>query len=98
MLEVGDKVICVNSAKQAHTVEELNKDMPNWVKKGEKYTIRAIYDWDFVVGVLLEEVRNNPIYFSLVDKNAEPCFATWRFEKLITNNIEETCKVESFQF
>lgn len=33
MFEIGEKVICINSSIQPHTIEELTKDMPNWLKK-----------------------------------------------------------------
>ena len=89
MFEIGQKVVCINSLKQPHTVEELNKDVPNWIVKGKKYTIRGIQDWDFVVGLLLEEVVNNPIYFKVVNKTAEPAFASWRFRKLEKNEVLE---------
>jgi len=82
MFQIGDKVICVNDYKNPETREELSIDMPNWVKKGEKYTVRGFLDSDFVVGVYLEEVKNPVKYFKLVNKVAEGAFATWRFEKL----------------
>lgn len=82
MLSVGDTVICIDSSMATHTVEELTRDVPNWVKQGKQYTIRSIEDSDFVVGVRLEEVINPPKYFKLVNKYMEPCFATWRFRKI----------------
>lgn len=87
-MKVGEKVICVNSAKQIHTVEELNKDVPNWVEKDKKYTIRAITDYDFVQGLLLEEISNTPIYFKAVGKVLEPSFLISRFRKLQENEVE----------
>lgn len=83
MFEIGEKVICVDDSKQPHTVEELTKDVPNWVKKGEKYTIRGIQDHDFVVALLLEEISNPLKYFRLVNKVLEPGFMTSRFEKIV---------------
>jgi hypothetical protein len=56
MFNVGDKVVCVDSSMQLHTVEELRRDVPNWVKQGQQYTIRDIVDSDFVVG---ETIRSN---------------------------------------
>lgn len=97
MFKIGDKVICVNDIKQEHTILELSKDMPNWVKLNEQYTIRDILDNDFVVGVLLEEIRNPIKYFRLLNKTQEPAFATWRFKKqeiayiraeLLTKNVK----------
>ena len=97
MFSVGEKVVCFDSSMQPHTVEELKLDCPNWVKKDAKYTIRAIIDHDFVVGVLLEEISNPLKYFKVVDKVLEPAFASWRFRKLKEDEVtveqltEELC-------
>jgi len=32
-LSAGDRVVCIDDSMQPHTVEELKKDVPNWVKK-----------------------------------------------------------------
>lgn len=95
MFEIGEIVICVEDYKLPHTREELEKDCPNWVKKGNKYTVRGILDSDFVVGLYLEEVRNNPIYFKLLDRVAEPAFRTDRFEKI--KHSEVTVKEEKWE-
>jgi hypothetical protein len=89
MLSIGDKVVCIDSSMQPHTVAELLKDCPNWVVKDKQYTIRDIVDSDFVVGVRLEELVNPPRWFKLVNKYMEPAFATWRFRKIeeVTNKI-----------
>ena len=83
MFEQGEKVICVDSAKNPHTREELEKDMPNWVVKDEKYTIRGFTSNSGIVdGLWLEEIKNPHKYFKLIDRIQECCFATWRFRKL----------------
>lgn len=87
MFQIGDKVICVNDYKNPETRKELLIDMPNWVKKGEKYTVRGFLDSDFVIGVYLEEVKNPVKYFKLINKVAEGAFATWRFEKLKEDKV-----------
>jgi len=87
-MKVGSKVICVNSSKQPHTAEELNRDVPNWVKKDVIYTVRALLDFDFVQGLLLEEIVNTPLYFKVVNKVLEPTFAIWRFRELKENEVE----------
>lgn len=83
MFSIGDRVLCIDNSKQPHTVEELSKDVPNWVEKNKEYTVRAIHDHDFVAGVLLEEIENPAKYFRVVGKVLEPAFATWRFRKQI---------------
>ena len=90
MLEIGERVICIDSAKKPHTREELEKDMPNWVVKDEKYTIRGFTSNKGIVdGLWLEEIKNPHKYFKLIDRIQECCFATWRFRKLEPAEMEE---------
>lgn len=90
MFEIGDTVVCIDDSKQPHTVEELNKDVPNWIRKGDKYTIRGFTSNDGIVdGVWLEEVVNIPIFFKLLGRNQEPAFALWRFRKKGENEVFE---------
>lgn len=92
MFNIGDSVICVDASMLPHTVEELTKDVPNWVKEGQKYTVRGFADHDFVVGVYLEEIRNPEKYFHLRGGFYEPAFRTDRFRKSETTfiTIEES--------
>jgi len=91
--QIGDRVVCVDASKQAHTVEELNQDVPNWIQKGQKYVIRGFSDYDFVVAVYLEEIRNPLKYFKVINRMAEPGFRTDRFRKLepaeVAQEVEE---------
>jgi hypothetical protein len=94
MFEIGEKVVCINSSMSTHTIEELSKDVPNWVKQDEKYTIRGFNENDgIVLGVLLEEITNPIKYFKLINKLQEPAFRTDRFRKLapseVTENVEQ---------
>ena len=90
MFEIGEIVVCISDGKQSHTIEELNKDVPNWIKKGKKYTIRGFTSNDGIVdGVWLEEVVNIPIYFKLLGRTQEPAFALWRFRKLEKSEVLE---------
>jgi len=80
---IGDKVLCVDDFMQPHTVDELKKNVPNWVKKDQEYTIRGILDnMGIVTGLLLEEIDNPTLYFSKIKGFQEPAFAEWRFRKL----------------
>ena len=94
-MEIAQTIVCVNDKKQPHTKNELEKDMPNWVKKDKKYTIRALHDFDFVLGILLEEVRNDLKYFKVVNKTIEPAFASWRFRAL--KESEKELEVEQLE-
>lgn len=82
-MDVGDKVICINDSIDLDKMEEIKKDFLMWVKKDNEYTIREFLDNDGIVtGVLLEEIRNFPVYFKLLGRAQEPAFATWRFRKI----------------
>ena len=95
MFNIGDKVICIDSGMRPETIEELKKDVPNWVKKDEKYTIRGFNENDgIVLGVLLEEITNTHIYFKLLNKVQEPSFACWRFRKMKPNEVKEEVRVQ----
>jgi hypothetical protein len=80
---IGDNVVCIDDSMQPHTVAELKKDVPNWVKKDKQYTVRAVLNnRDIVTGILLEEIDNPPKYFDKIGGFQEPAFAEWRFRKL----------------
>lgn len=94
MMKIGQEVLCISDKKQSHTIEELNKDVPNWIRKGDKYTIRGFTNNDSIVdGVWLEEVVNLPIFFKLLGRNQEPAFALWRFRKLEENEVLEEADI-----
>ena len=94
MFEIGETVVCIDASMQAHTIEELSKDVPNWITQDKKYIIRGFNENDgIVLGVLLEEVVNPIRFFKLINKFQEPAFRTDRFRKLkpdeMNVNIEE---------
>ena len=95
MFEIGEQVVCIDASMQTHTIEELSKDVPNWIVQDKKYIIRGFHDNDgIVLGVLLEEVVNPIKFFKLINKFQEPAFAVWRFRKL--NPSEVNVKIEEF--
>jgi hypothetical protein len=82
MFEIGEVVICVDDSILAGKEAFVAKIFPNWVKKDERYTIRAFVDnQGIVTGVLLEELENPDCYIHLVDAMQEPAFRTDRFRK-----------------
>ena len=90
-MKPGDKVICINATIDADKLEEISKDFENWIVKDKIYTIREILNNDGIVtGLLLEEVRNIPKFFKLLNRYQEPAFATWRFRK----QEEQTQEIE----
>lgn len=95
MLNIGDKVICIDDSIPAHMREEIENDFEMWVKKDKEYTIRSFNDNDgIVVGVLLEEILNFPKYFKLLGRSQEPSFRLDRFRKREESKITE--KVEEY--
>lgn len=95
MFEIGEQVVCIDASMQAHTIEELTKDVPNWIVQDKKYTIRGFNENDgIVLGVLLEEVVNPIRFFKLINKFQEPAFASWRFRKLKPSEVD--VKIEEF--
>jgi len=92
----GDTVICIDDAIKADKIEFVSAAYPNWIKKGNKYTIRAILDNDDIVpGLLLEEVRNPEIFIHLINKIQEPAFGMFRFAKFAHDRATNT--VEAYQ-
>ena len=83
---VGDRVVCIDASMQPHTIEELKRNVPNWVNKDQEYTIRGINsNRGIATGILLEEIDNPIIFIKLICKFQEPAFAEWRFRKLKPN-------------
>lgn len=82
-MRVNDRVICVDDTIRAELMPTIVKYYKNWVSRNQIYTVREIVDNDGIVdGVLLHEVRNEPIYIDLIDKKQEPAFGTFRFRVL----------------
>lgn len=85
-MKVGSKVICIDDSMKPHTVEVLRKDVPNWIKKGQEYTIRNIIEIveGTVIGVHLEEVENQPLIFTFRGNKIlmEPTFQITRFREI----------------
>ena len=95
MFEIGEQVVCIDASMQTHTIEELSKDVPNWIVQDKKYIIRGFNENDgIVLGVLLEEVVNPIRFFKLINKFQEPAFAEWRFRKLKPSEVD--VKIEEF--
>lgn len=89
MFEIGEIVVCCEDYILPHTREELSINMPHWVKKDNKYTIRAFNENNgIVMGVLLEEITNPLLYFKLIDKTQEGSFRIDRFRKLQKEGVE----------
>lgn len=87
----GSKIICVDDSIRAEILPTVAKYYKNWVSRDKIYTIREVFQNEGIVeGVLLEEVRNKPIYIELIDKKQEPAFGLFRFRELQDDAMMES--------
>lgn len=86
-MNVGSLVECINGSFEPKQIELI----PNRPKQGKIYTIRMIlnYPKKNSVGVLLEEIINEPLISPNMDGLFEPTFNIERFRELPEVNIEE---------
>ena len=83
--------MCVDDGIKQEMMVTICNYYHNWVKKGKTYTVREVLQNDDIVhGVLLEEVRNEPIYIELIDKKQEPAFGMFRFRELEDDRMMES--------
>jgi hypothetical protein len=81
-IEIGDEVICINSAMKPGDKEFILRNYPVWIKEGDKYIVRDVFNNDgIVVGIVLVNRRNPPVYIPLLKRMQEPAFAYFRFKK-----------------
>lgn len=77
-MKIGEKVICINDSFNPKAVQFF-QHLPS---KGSEYVIREARPANMDSGVLLEEIRNKPIYMDWVKGNLEPAFDPKRFAAL----------------
>jgi hypothetical protein len=79
MFSVGERVVCVNDSPPGpHFIQ----DFEHWITRGTVYTIRSVSQVMGMQRVLLEEVRNPPVFITGILGKAEPGFAAERFRPL----------------
>ena len=86
-MEVGSIIECVNGSFNAKAIELIN----NRPKQGKMYTIRAIQEYTKAnkIGLLLEELTNEPIFLPNLNGVFEPTFDIKRFREVPEMNISE---------
>lgn len=90
------RLLCIDDSIKADQIEFVCMVYPEWVKKGQQYTVRQVLENDGIVtGVLLNEVKNEPIYKKLLGRNQEPAFRLSRFVEITEC---ETSVYNSFEF
>ena len=83
--------MCIDDLIKPEMMVTICKYYNNWVKKGKTYTVRQVLQNDDIVhGVLLEEVRNEPIYIELIGREQEPAFGMFRFRELEDERMMES--------
>ena len=83
MIGVGSRVVCIDDGVSSQNLFDTVNFLPNWVKKGEEYIVRFVYDNDGIVtGILLNGIVNPYTYIPLLKRYQEPAFALWRFREL----------------
>lgn len=82
-MRIGSKVKCVDDSIKFGKLGFVGHAYPNWIKKGEIYTVREILPNDDIVpGIVLEEVVNPVMYIHILGKEQEPAFRIDRFREL----------------
>lgn len=98
-MQVGSRVVCVDSSVRPEHLESKNKLFQQWVEKENKYRIRDfVFNDDIVTGVLLEEIVNDVVYQPLLKRVQEPAFALWRFRELEDDMVVEEVFEESNEY
>jgi hypothetical protein len=89
---------CIDDSIKADQIEFVCMVYPQWVKKGEQYTVRQVLENDGIVtGVLLNEVRNEPIYQQLLGRYQEPAFRMSRFvEEEVIESVYSSEEITNF--
>lgn len=89
-MQVGSLVECINGSFEPKQIELI----PNRPKQGKIYTIREIKQYpNKKVGILLEEIINEPLMLPNMEGLFEPTFDIERFRELPEANIEELTEV-----
>lgn len=88
-MDIGSKVVCIDDSVKPEFQQDRYKLFQVWVKKDKIYTIREFLENDgIVVGVLLEEIRNNKIYQPLLNRYQEVAFGLFRFREIEKPKVE----------
>ena len=91
----GCKVICIDDI--IHNSEFIGIHFQNWVKEGDIYTVRDIFDNDDIAptSITVEELVNKPIKMPLLGGIVrEPAFLLSRFRKLEKHELEAIAEEE----
>ena len=95
---IGDRVVCVDDTISIEIGKAIRRLMPNWVVKDQEYTIRGFQENDgIVLGILLEEITNPPVYIPIMGRIQEPAFTKSRFRKLKSNEVLAEAVTEVFE-
>jgi hypothetical protein len=84
-MKPGDIVVCINDIFDSKAIELI----PNRPKKDKIYTIRNIIKYPITnkVGVLVEEITNEPILHPNMSGLFEPTFDITRFAPILPDEV-----------
>jgi len=86
----GMKVVCINGDFSMHPmIHEHYQELP---KQDAVYTIREVRPMGAEGGILLEEIKNDSVYFAHFQGKLEPAFNPKRFVPLDELESEEVEK------
>jgi len=84
------KVKCIDATINPEFIMETVKFYPNWIKKGEIYTVWDVLENEGIVtSYLLEELENEMVYQPLLGREQEAAFRADRFEVISYEEEEE---------
>lgn len=89
-MKIGSLVECINGNFEPKQIELI----PNRPKQGKIYTVRNIKQYpNNKVGLLLEEIVNDPLVLPNLDGLFEPTFDINRFREIQDGDIEELTEI-----
>jgi hypothetical protein len=82
--KTGDKVVCID-ARETHP--EIMKHFTHWLTEGKIYKVRGTREFNGIQSVLLEGLKNPPMYNPELFGYCEPGYASVRFRKADNDDI-----------
>lgn len=89
MLKKGSKLLCLEDLIDPERLLQIQAEFPNWIEQKKEYTVRNIYiqhnekENTQLVSVVLEEIRNPPIWIEQYQAWLEPGFDLKRFALIV---------------
>jgi hypothetical protein len=82
--KTGDTIVCID-ARETHP--EIMKHFTHWLTEGKIYKVRGTREFNGIQSVLLEGLKNPPMYNPELFGHCEPGYASIRFRKATSDDI-----------